>query len=66
MSDGIFEINGEHYMTTRVASKLWGVKPKTVGEYCKDSKVVGAFKNERKKCASDCWPWGNCYLSCNK
>ena len=49
MSEGIFEINGEYYMITRVASKLWGVKPKTVGEYCKDCKVVGAFKNERKK-----------------
>lgn len=49
MSEGIFEINGEYYMTTRVASKLWGVKPKTVGEYCKDYKVAGAFKNERKK-----------------
>ena len=27
---------------------------------------IPCYTNTRKKCASDCWPWGNCYLSCNK
>ena len=45
MANSIIEINGKKYMSTKMAAKLWGLKPRTVAEYCRNNKIYDKFKN---------------------
>lgn len=39
------EIDGKRYVSTSVAASWWGLKPKTVAQYCKDGRIPGAGKD---------------------
>lgn len=43
----MIDVNGQKYMSTKTAADLWGVKPSTVSEYCRNNKTVNKFKNGR-------------------
>lgn len=38
-------IDGNNYMSTKTAAKLWNLQPKTVSDYCKNNKIKNKFKN---------------------
>ncbi len=44
----VIEIDGKRYMNTKTAADLWGIKQKTVADYCKTKKIARAWKVSNK------------------
>jgi hypothetical protein len=49
MGQPIIEVDGKRYMDTKSASKLWGLKPGTVANYCKSGRIKGVFKDTSRR-----------------
>lgn len=40
----LISVDGKTFMSTKAAADLWGLKPKTVADYCNSNKIINKFK----------------------
>lgn len=44
----IIVVDNQKYMSTKTAADCWGLKPKTVADYCRNNRIKNKFKNGNK------------------